>query len=666
MSFNPSQSRAIAHEKGPMLVLAGPGSGKTLVITQRTKTLIEHYGVNPSNILVITFTKAAATEMQERFDKLMDGQKLPVSFGTFHAVYFKILKYAFRYDAGNIIRDEQKIQFIKEIVAKTELEMDDEAEFISDILGEISMIKSEMITPEHYYSKSCPDDIFKNIFSEYEKKLHVANLIDFDDMLVLCHQLLTARTDILKAWQDKYQYILIDEFQDINKVQYEVIRMLAKPQDNLFIVGDDDQSIYRFRGAKPEIMLNFENDYPNAAKVVLDTNYRSSQEIVNASLRVIKNNQKRFPKEIKTINPKGNPVQIAEFPGPEEENTMILNQIIDYTNQGYSYSDIAVLFRTNTGPRLLLEKLMEYNIPFRMKDTMPNLYEHWITKNILSYIHIAMGGRNRADFLQIINRPKRYVSRECFPTVEVNMQEVKQYYNDKDWMIERLEKLEFDLGMLQKMNPFSAIHYIRQGIGYDDYLKEYAAFRHMKSDELFELLDELQESTKPFKSYAHWFEHIEEYTKELKNQLHLRNRNQNSIELATMHSSKGLEYKIVFLIDANEGVTPHHKAVLNEDMEEERRMFYVGMTRAKEKLHIYSVKERYHKPVSVSRFVGEIKCDPHELKPGAKIHHRKYGDGEIRSNDGKKIMIYFPKLKKELSFDLKFILSNHIIELKNQ
>ena len=262
-----------------MLVLAGPGSGKTTVITNRVRYLTEKAGVDPSHILVITFTRAAAREMKERYAQMTRAGCSRVSFGTFHSVFFLILKLAYRYQAANIVREEQRIQFIKTLLGRCDLEVEDEGEFISSILSEISMVKGEMMDLDHYYAKNCPEEIFKQLYSGYEEQLRRHRLLDFDDMLVMCHQLFKERKDILSAWQDKYRYILIDEFQDINRIQYEIVKMLALPGNNLFIVGDDDQSIYRFRGARPEIMLGFERDYPDARRLLLDTNYRSSRQI---------------------------------------------------------------------------------------------------------------------------------------------------------------------------------------------------------------------------------------------------------------------------------------------------------------------------------------------------------------------------------------------------
>lgn len=606
MAFNDSQIKAVDFKDGACLVLAGPGSGKTTVITHRTKKLIEEHGINPGNILVITFTKAAATEMQTRFQSLMGGRYYPVTFGTFHAVYFKILKYAYNYSADNILREEKKSEYLREIIGKLHLDIDDEADFLRDIIAEISLVKGEMVDLNNYYSKNCSEENFRKIFNMYNDRLIRENVVDFDDMLVMCYELLTKRPDILKLWQDKYKYILIDEFQDICRVQYEAIKLLALPENNLFIVGDDDQSIYRFRGAKPEIMLGFEQDYKNCSKILLDTNYRSTANIVASASKLISHNQKRYNKDIKTHNREGDTPDIAVFKDEKCEINHILKLLTYYQEQGYKYSDIAILFRTNTTPRLLVEKLLECNIPFRMKDVIPNIYEHWIAKDILTYIRIALGSRARGDFLQIVNRPKRYIARDAFESPDVSFWDLKDYYSDKRYVVERIERLQYDLQWLERMTPFEAINYIRHGIGYDDYILEYADYRRLKPEELYEVLDELQAVSVDFKTYDSWFEHIIAYGEDLKKQNQERMEAKDSVTLSTMHSSKGLEYKVVIIISVNEGITPYQKAHLPEDIEEERRLFYVAMTRAKDKLHIYAMRERFGRSVELSRFLGEL------------------------------------------------------------
>ena len=605
MAFNETQKKAIRHRQGPMLVLAGPGSGKTTVITNRVRYLTEKSGVDPSHILVITFTRAAAREMKERYEQITQAGCSRVSFGTFHSVFFLILKLAYRYQSANIAREEQRIGYVREVLGHCDLEVEDEGEFISSILSEISMVKGELMDLEHYYAKNCSEDIFKQLYRGYEERLRRHGLLDFDDMLVMCYQLFKERPDILSAWQNKYQYILIDEFQDINRIQYEIVKMLALPENNLFIVGDDDQSIYRFRGAKPEIMLGFERDYPDAERLLLDTNYRSSRQIVEAAGRVISHNRTRFPKDIRAVRGSGKSIDVREWPEPMDESLAIVGQLRDYASMGIGYEEMAVLYRTNLGPRLLIEKLMEYNIPFSMRDTVPNLYDHWIVKNVLSYIKAARGDLSRANILSIINRPKRYVSRDALEHQNVSWEAVKSFYQDKNWMLDRIEQLEYDLMMLREMAPPAAVNYIRKAVDYDSYLREYAQDRRMKPEELMEVLDQLQDSAGEYKTYDAWFDHMETYREQLLKQAQGGSGQEKGVSLMTMHSSKGLEFRVVYILDANEGITPHHKAVLDQDVEEERRMFYVAMTRAKERLHIYYVKERYHKKQEISRFAQE-------------------------------------------------------------
>lgn len=607
MGFNDSQLQAINHFQGPALVLAGPGSGKTLVITQRTKKLIEEYGVNPANILVVTFTKAAANEMKERFARLM-GRSLPVSFGTFHAVFFQILKYAYRLDGSNIVRQEQVYSWLRELLQECKLETEDEKELLAAIQAEISLVKGERIALDYYYPKACAKEIFLRFYQGYETRLRKGGFIDFDDMLVLTWELFTRRPDILGAWQRKYPYILIDEFQDINRTQYDIVGLLAGKQKNLFAVGDDDQSIYRFRGAKPDIMLGFEQQYPGAVRIVLERNYRSTQAIVEAAGQVIRCNGRRFAKKIHTGNQAGEPVEVRGFPNPSLENRELSRRLREYQERGIPYSDMAVLFRTNTDARFLVEYLMEYNIPFRLKEALPDIYDHWISKDIQTYLRIGAGSRDRGDFLKIINRPKRYISRDCLDTPEVSLDRLAMFYEDKQWMLDRIDRLAEDLAALRDLPPYGAISYIRRAVGYEDYLKEYAESRKISVEELFSVLDELQESAEGFSSTEEWFAHIAEYKEELKQAA--QPQEQEAVTLSTLHASKGLEYTAVFLIDVNESVLPHKKAVLDEDIEEERRMLYVGMTRARERLHIYYVKERYHKQMEPSRFLEEAGLIP--------------------------------------------------------
>ena len=603
--FNKGQMEAIRHFRGPALVLAGPGSGKTRVITYRTKYLIEQHRVEPSSILVITFTKAAAMEMKQRFQRMTDRKYVTVNFGTFHAVFFGILRHAYGYSVDNIIKEEQKVRFFKEEISHMNLEIEDEAEFIQNITGEISRVKNERKNILDYEALSCDSKSFRKLYQKYDHLLRRQNQIDFDDMLVYTYELLSQRKDILKAWQNKFQYILIDETQDMNQLQYDIVKLLAAPKNNLFMVGDDDQSIYRFRGARPEIMLGFETEYPEAKKIVLDTNYRSRKQIVESAMKLINHNENRFAKEVKASRAEGSPVVTAVFQNQKDEYDCMIEKILYYHRQGGNYSDIAVLCRTNRQPGAFAEKLMEYNIPFQMKDVIPNVYDHWIAKNVMTYLRLGKGSNKRSDLLQVLNKPLRYISRECLEDEIISWDVMLQYYEDKPWMCDRIETLEHDLKMMRNMNPYGAIHYIRHVIGYEQYLRDYALDHRLKVEELLEVLEEIQESAKEYETLEQWQKHIEEYGQNLEKQQRER-ENQDGVIICTMHSSKGLEFPIVFIPDANEGITPYQKAMLKEEIEEERRLFYVAMTRARELLYIFSIKERFHKPVEISRFVGEF------------------------------------------------------------
>ena len=608
--FNEAQNKAISFGKGPAMVLAGPGSGKTLVITHRVRWLIESAGVSPEKILVITFTRAAAQEMKRRFYSFQGMDHAPVSFGTFHAVFFMMLRYAYRYRSEDIIKEEERRRLIREIARNMELELEDENDFISTILGEISYVKGEMLSLNYYHSTVCSDQHFQKIYEGYEKNLRREKKIDFDDMLVFCYELLSQREDILAMWQRRYQYILIDEFQDINRIQYEIVRMLAGEEKNLFVVGDDDQSIYRFRGAKPEIMLGFEKDFPGTEKIILGVNYRCSKEITDIAGRLIANNKRRYRKNLTSHRGAVVPVTVKQFEDVSAECTDIIEGIRFYQEKGIPLSDMAVIYRTNTQPRILVSRLMEASIPFQMKDNLPNIFDHWIARNIITYIRMALGDRDRGAFLTIMNRPKRYISRHMVSRGKVDFYQLKRQTYGKRWLYKYIDRMETDLNILKGMEPYAAVSYIRKGIGYDDYLTEYAGFRNMDAAGLFETADEIQESAKNYHTYQEWFDAIEAYGRELNEQKkNQRKQEPEGVTLTTMHSSKGLEYEVVFVIDVNEGITPHRKAVKDADLEEERRLFYVAVTRAKTYLFLYSVKQYYQKETMVSRYIGEI-TDP--------------------------------------------------------
>jgi uvrD/REP helicase len=590
---------------GPMMVLAGPGSGKTFVITHRVCHLIEKQNIRPENILVVTFSKAAAVEMRERFIKLMpDKQGERVTWGTFHSVYFHLLRTAYGYRGDQVITDAERYDVIRELMKKNQMESEDVVGLGTEILSEIAIVKQERMDILHYYAHSCPADLFRQIFVDYEKSISERKKIDFEDMLVMTYELLSQREDIRRACENRYQYILVDEFQDINRMQYEIIQLIAGERANLTIVGDDDQSIYRFRGAKPEIMLGFAKDYPKVKKVLLDINFRSTTQIIEAAGKLIAHNKERFEKQITAARGNGRPVDVIRFKNVYQEVKSIIDDISDYVKAGHSLDDIAILYRTNLQPRLMTEMLMQYNIPFVMKDNIPNLYDHWIARDIKSYLRLSIGMAKRGDLLRICNRPNRYIKREALQFSDGQIRDLFKYYEDKPYMIERIAQLKTNLRAIQNMRPGMAVRFIRKGIGYDEFLEEYAQYHGIEEDELLDILGELEQSADRSETILDWFSHMEEYKEKLAQTK--KQEEKIGVRLMTFHSSKGLEYKIVYMIDCNQGITPHRKAKAIEDMEEERRMFYVAMTRAKDRLYVYSADSSFHKKAELSDFVKEI------------------------------------------------------------
>ena len=636
-----SQLRAIKHGKGPMLVLAGPGSGKTFVIIQRLLYLIHEKQIRPDNILVISFSKASTLELKQRFQKqskdilserllneskdksLLEESKVQVNFATFHACFFHILKETYHYTSQDIITEKQKREILKAILLDpvyedtnksyksesrkikeiqkndNQIELKNIVEKVEDYLQKISYYKNkETKELEEKESKQ-----FQQIFHTYNQEMHHQHKLDFDDMGLLCLQLFNTQPDILEKWQEKFQYILIDEFQDINMVQFRIIQLLVKKYQNLFVVGDDDQSIYSFRGASPQIMLDFEKYYPETEKVLLETNYRCSEEIVKESLKVIEQNKVRFQKEIRAYNAGREVVVYQSFEECQKEYSYIGEKIQKFiSEQKYNYSDIACIFRTNQDMTGLAEHLVRNRIPFVMKESCNSIFKHFIALDIISYLRFFLAGKKRSDFLRIMNKPLRYLSRNALSLLSdeaITWRELKQYYASKKYMLSNIEQLEKNDIWIQKLDLYGACFYVRKVIGYDSYLKSYIKEQGLNWEEAKEILDFIQESTRNMKSLEEWKGYIEQYEEALRNS----GEEKEGIHIITMHACKGLEYPVVFLPDCNEGRVPHKKAASPEEIEEERRMFYVAMTRAKYHLEILYIEDKLKKHLQKSRFL---------------------------------------------------------------
>ncbi|PSL11557.1 DNA helicase-2/ATP-dependent DNA helicase PcrA [Fusobacterium naviforme] len=628
-----AQREAVTHGEGPLLVLAGPGSGKTFVITRRIRYLIDALKVDPRRILVLTFSRAAAREMEERFAALQEdmpsceerpyGGGRPV-FGTFHSFFFRILRTAYGYAADQVIADGERVNILTGLVRQLRIESGDIRTLVQNLLSEIAVVKEERAELPHYYSVSCPAEQFRELFCAYERALGERQKIDYEDMLLMTYELLKERDDIRTALQQRWQWLLVDEFQDINRLQYEIVRMIAAARSNLTVVGDDDQSIYRFRGAKPELMLGFRGDFPDARQLLLDINFRSTPEIVKTAGRLIRRNKKRFEKEITAHRASGKPVNTVVCPDPGREAAYIVAEIRRHIAEGMQYGDIAVLYRTNLQPRLLSARLMAENIPFRIREMLPDLMEHWIARDVVAYLRLARHIAEPGDLLRIMNRPNRYIRREALRMEGETLEGIYAHYekSGEQWMRERLDRLSRDLRHLSRLTVYEAISWIRQEIGYERFLLSYAEEHEIEPGELLEILDELQDSAEGFRFPEEWLQHSRDFRQELMQRRERAARSRDGektgqrqaeeyredtdqLHLMTFHASKGLEFPLVFLIDVNEGIVPHRKACGRDELEEERRMFYVAMTRAKDELVVCTCKKRFHRAVEESRFIAE-------------------------------------------------------------
>ncbi len=620
MSFSNEQKCAIEHVDGPAIVLAGPGSGKTTVITHRILHLLS-IGIPSEDILVITFTKDAAQEMETRFNKLIQDRHQPsgskhsqneilsriksghqVTFGTFHSVFFFILRLRYHLSFKNIISDKNKILILRELTEKEHIDSSYDTDFFRLLLSEISKYKSMGDGASGFISKLIDTDKFHRIIKNYQMELKQQRLLDFDDMLLLCYKLFQREPTECKLWQDRFRYILVDEFQDISPVQYNIIRMMAEPENNLFIVGDDDQSIYRFRGAEPSIMLGFEKDYPNAKRILLSNNYRSKKEIVNFAKNVIDHNKERFHKNITAANGPGGNTFYYRAEDTVKEYAQVLRNIIKELKSGTDPNEIAILFRTEMLVQPLVSELTRAQIPYVLKNKVKNIYESSTAQDLISYIKLSLNMGTRADFLRIMNKPLRYISREAIDHRDMSFHKLKRYYNDSKDMQLHIDRLLRDLQCLRRMPTIAALIYIRKKIGYEDYLTDNARENHVNLSNARAIIDEIEATAQNIPDKKMWLKYIDDYSAEL---MQSQGGDGNGVRLMTFHSSKGLEFDIVHLVDINESIVPYSKAVSREDIEEERRAFYVALTRARNEFHIYFTDRRYSKNCSPSRFIAE-------------------------------------------------------------
>lgn len=651
MEFGHEQLRAINHKKNPMLVLAGAGSGKTTIIVHRIKNLIQNRKVRPENILVLTFTKAAATEMEDRFYKLTG--KKGVKFGTFHSVFLEILIEHTPYTYRSIVSYVTQRKMIESAAIQLNDHLGDDdkaiAESIQNILSGIQYLKSGGNDQIIDY-QNIPMDLLKEYYGIYQQYLIGKNLLDFNDMLFLTENLFKKNRQLLRYYHEKYQYILVDEFQDTSPIQENLLALLARPRNNIFVVGDDDQSIYAFRGAKPAVMIDFTKRYRNCSIVQLPYNYRCTNQIVMAANRLISYNQCRFSKSVYGIRD-GEDIHIHSFENIPREYDFVIGRIREYYKQGDRYEDHACLFRTRKEIEQYAIYLSTKDIPFYTTESIRNIFDHFIAIDFMTYLECADG--NYENLFLILNKPKRYVEKRYIQR-NLNLDVLMQIYEQKDYVVEKLEDLKYDFSMLENMSfPVEAFDYFYRQIGYQDYLRDYAAYRNMSHEELedlYEIANGIRNFVSQYSTRQELMNAIIQYRRLLNSK---KNEKEGKVILSTIHSAKGLEYKNVFVFNVNEDNIPIKKKGQETDIEEERRILYVAITRAKDRLYILSLKDR------VSRFVSQLQLCLDDLQVGMFVDHVAFGKGKIVKIGKPNIWIKFEKLPgKNGKFRYEYLAKN--------
>ncbi|MFI3174047.1 MAG: ATP-dependent helicase [Bacillota bacterium] len=602
---NENQMKAIAHNDGAMMVLAGPGSGKTTVILERTKRLIE---LGHKGILVMTFTKATADEMKERFSSHNSNNVL---FSTFHGLFFRILRSEYGYTFDHIIADDEKRQVLLKMIEKMNTGLDHLEERVQQFITQYSYMQNTLTKEDEFLPMDMDRNIFLELLRGYKKYKSEQKKIDFDDMLTLCYELFLENEVALSYWRDRFTYIMVDEFQDINRVQYECVRLLAAPKNNLLVVGDDDQSIYGFRGASPSFLLEFERLYENCERVILNENYRSHKGVLMVADGVIFGNTKRHEKNLKSMVRFSDidAVKILVNKDSVAESKKIADKIREFMSDGVPPKEIAIIYRINTQAGAFIRELRRQGLPYLVQDTGLNIYDHWIAKDLLAYLMLAESTENDSALLRILNKPTRYLSKDFIAEAQSLPKTLfENFYvapSLKKWQLEKIEQLLIDLRQVEKRNVYEALRYIRKIIGYDTYLEDYAAYRKMSPVGLFEIIDELTEIAKEVTSAKEYEQLLEDMAKEMKDASKKKQKQEDTdaVRLMTMHASKGLEFTAVFLPTLIQDVMPHKR---NQNIAEERRLLYVGITRAKKILYLSTLQERYGEAVNQSIFLDEL------------------------------------------------------------
>lgn len=676
IKLNNQQKEAVLHKDGPALVLAVPGAGKTTVLITRTANLILNHNVDPKNILSVTFSKASAMDMKSRFDRVFGGQlNLDIHFSTIHSFAYMLIRYYSRINNNNYTLIEgkkspvSKIRLLKGIYREVNETIPSEDK-LEELLNGIGYVKN-MLLDERTFSKYKQLNIkgFKDIYKKYEDYKRENNYIDFDDMLTLAIAILKKNPLILSNIRDKYQYIQVDEGQDTSKAQNEIIRLLAAPRNNLFIVADDDQSIYGFRGAYPEYLLSFDKSYRNAKTFFMEQNYRSSSDIVDTSNEFIKSNTIRYNKNLYTKNPESLPVTIVKFKNDLKQYEYLIDELKN------DNKDAAILFRNNISAISIVDGLLKNNIPFYIRDSKINFFDHWIIKDILSFINLAYDNTDIHSFERIYYKMNGYISKAQVQFVktknpsETVFTKLVDFPDLKFFQQNNIRRIQDKFNALKKWNAKDFIDSVLYDLEYDEYLRKNSKRYGQAYENIKIIISTLQYIAQHLNNPLEILDRLDY----IKNSL-FENRvyEPGKVRLSTLHSSKGLEFNRVFMVDLIDNEFPSGSSIDENDsgnkkpLEEERRLFYVGMTRAKKDLKLITYKSRDGEEVFQSRFISELeKIISHSelgITNGDKVNHKSFGEGIVLDIDDDMITIDFKGYgKKKISLSIS--LENNLLKV---
>lgn len=652
------QQKAVYTKYKNALIVAAPGSGKTTVIINRVNHLIEDRKAKVGNIIVITFTRAAAENMKTRYKNTFNKNIAPF-FGTFHGLFYKILLREGH--EINIINDNKCSNIVKGVLGKYFDDVNEDK--VKEVVNNISGFKTSGTNIEEFKS-SISKDIFIECFNAYENYKKRENLWDFDDLSLNAIQLLKINKQILMKYKNIFKYVLVDEFQDCDELQIEFLRLI-NGENELFAVGDEDQCIYSFRGSKPQYMVNFCETFKDSKKLYLSINYRSSKNIVSRSKKIILNNKNRNIKKIEKFHNNDGIIRYLtpynEFMQGEE-----IANIIGNFKEG-QYTDNAILYRTNMEARSLIDTFTRRKIPFILLDKGYNFFNHFISRDIISYLKLAIDIKNKELFLSVINKPFRYISKSNISYVNTYKEDIDPFQiliNKEDtppFQCKKLDELRKEILYLNKISLGSAIQYIISSLGYIDYLREYASKYGQNFEELEDMLEEFKGAAEGFKTITEFLVHVQNVEEEIEKS----KGDKNGVILSTIHGVKGMEFKNVYIINCDEETIPH-KSSIDKNIEEERRLFYVAVTRAIHNLYIFSPKTIRGKFYEPSRFIAEGEFTEESLKveygvkKGDSIYHRTYAEGIVKGLKDDKISIKF-KDGEERSFSLRVLMENNLI-----